>query len=278
MTCYEHGCAYSLEGIPLEFECAIGLLGKSMTSLLAQKNFIDFMDFIDVDWITSWVPPHPQVRVEWEGTSESFTGDFRGGNSAVRLRGGFAQKSRLMCIPLMGGGESATVGVSDRGHVGNDYSRRAFKSRRCKTKEDTETDFPCGGKGRGVLQTGEYVRVENVLRIPTFGGGHDTIGVTIDFPGHVCSVSGEKYVWKDFAEGCERCLGLFILEDFSTNASGTCQKDRVLEVFAFECRCLSGDFEKRDGFGKMDHALAGRANCEAPEGSPAKVTLTVTHR
>jgi hypothetical protein len=44
MTCYEHGCAYSLEGI-LEFECAIGLLGKSMTSLLAQKNVIKFYGF-----------------------------------------------------------------------------------------------------------------------------------------------------------------------------------------------------------------------------------------
>jgi hypothetical protein len=69
-------------------------------------------------------------------------------------------------------------------------------------------------------------------------------GVTIDFLGHVCPVGGGMYLWEDFGEGCETCLGLFILEDFGINAIGICQKERAHEVFVFKRIGLSGDFEK----------------------------------
>ena len=88
-------------------------------------------------------------------------------------------------------------------------------------------------------------RVENVLCIQTFGGGRITIGVTVDFLGQVCPVGGGTYLWDDFGEGCETCLGLFILEDFGINTSGISQKERAHEVFVFKRIGLSGDFEKR---------------------------------
>ena len=99
-------------------------------------------------------------------------------------------------------------------------------------------------------------RVENVLCIQTFGGGRITIGVTVDFLGQVCPVGGGTYLWDDFGEGCETCLGLFILEDFGINAIGICQKERAHEVFVFKRIGLSGDFEKRDVFfSKIMHGI-----------------------